>query len=205
MTVHEYIGYLAVVLFVVLAPGPDTVITLHHSMLGGLRAGVRTVGGICAASLVQGSAAALGVGALIVGSQPVFTVLRWAGAAYLCYLGARALRSAWRGDGGPAETTGTQTGDERAFCAGFLSNITNPKILALYLSVLPQFLHANSGTPHALLLAYTVAVLGSLWLLLIAVFVDRIRPWFTRRVVRRLLDTVAGAALVTFGVRLAGE
>ncbi|WP_416566623.1 LysE family translocator [Nocardia testacea] len=202
MTVHEYVGYLAVVVLVVLAPGPDTVITLHHSVLGGLRGGARAVAGICAASLVQGSAAALGVGTLITGSQPLFTAVRWVGATYLCYLGVRALWSACRGGAAGPVTDG---GGERAFRAGFLSNITNPKILALYLSVLPQFLHADSGIARALLLAYTVAVLGSLWLLCLAAFVHRVRPWFARRVVRRLLDAVAGAALVTFGVRLAGE
>ncbi|MEU4837449.1 LysE family translocator [Nocardia testacea] len=203
MTVHEYVGYLAVVVLVVLAPGPDTVITLHHSVLSGFRGGARAVAGICAASLVQGSAAALGVGALITGSQPLFTAVRWVGATYLCYLGARALWSACRG--GAAGGVTDDGGGDRAFRAGFLSNITNPKILALYLSVLPQFLHADSGVAHALLLAYTVAVLGSLWLLCLAAFVHRVRPWFARRVVRRLLDAVAGAALVTFGVRLAGE
>ncbi|MET8796030.1 LysE family translocator [Nocardia sp. NPDC004568] len=202
MTVHEYAGYLGVVVLVVLAPGPDTVITLQHSVLGGLRGGARAVAGICAASLVQGSAAALGVGVLITGSQPVFTALRWLGAAYLCALGARALWSACRGDGAGWAVDG---GGERALRAGFLSNITNPKILALYLSVLPQFLHADSGIAHALLLAYTVAVLGSLWLLCLAVFVHRVRPWLARRAVRRLLDVVAGAALVTFGARLAGD
>lgn len=202
MTVHEYVGYLAVVILVVLAPGPDTVITLQHSVLGGLRGGARAVAGICAASLVQGSAAALGVGVLITGSQPVFTALRWLGAGYLCFLGARALWSACRGDsaGWVAEGSG-----DRALRAGFLSNITNPKILALYLSVLPQFLHSDSGIAHALLLAYTVAVLGSLWLLCLAAFVHRVRPWLARRVVRRLLDAVAGAALVTFGARLASD
>ncbi|WP_063131083.1 LysE family translocator [Nocardia fusca] len=202
MTVHEYVGYLAVVVLVVLAPGPDTVITLQHSVLGGLRGGARAVAGICAASLVQGSAAALGVGALITGSQPVFTALRWLGAAYLCFLGARALWSACCGNGPGWAADG---GGDRALRAGFHSNITNPKILALYLSVLPQFLHADSGIAHALLLAYTVAVLGSLWLLCLAAFVHRVRPWLARRVVRRLLDAVAGAALVTFGARLASD
>ncbi|MEV3960756.1 LysE family translocator [Nocardia sp. NPDC050193] len=202
MTVHEYVGYLAVVLLVVLAPGPDTVITLQHSVLGGLRGGARAVAGICAASLVQGSAAALGVGALITGSQPVFTALRWLGAAYLGFLGARALWSACRGGGAAWVAEG---GGDRPLRAGFLSNITNPKILALCLSVLPQFLHADSGIAHAVLLAYTVAALGSLWLLCLAVFVHRVRPWPARRVVRRLLDAVAGAALVTFGARLASD
>ncbi|MEU1520957.1 LysE family translocator [Nocardia rhamnosiphila] len=202
MTVHEYVGYLAVVVLVVLAPGPDTVITLQHSVLGGLRGGARAVTGIRAASLVQGSAAALGVGALITGSQPVFMALRWLGAAYLGFLGVRALWSACRGDG---PGWAADAGGDRALRAGFLSNITNPKILALYLSVLPQFLHADSGIAHALLLAYTVAVLGSLWLLCLAAFVHRVRPWLARRVVRRLLDAVAGAALVTFGARLASD
>lgn len=203
MSAHHYLSYLSVVIFVVLVPGPDTVIAFRHTATGGRSSGALAVAGICTASLIQGSAAALGVGALIAGSPPVFTALRLLGAGYLCFLGVRALAAARRGDYAHWTDAASGQAKERALRAGFLSNITNPKILAMYLSVLPQFLHPGSTTAHALLLAYPVAALGSAWLLLVVLFVDRVRPWFTRRAVRRLIDAVAGSALVAFGVRLA--
>src|SRR5690606_3004916 len=96
-----------------------------------------------------------GIGALIVESQPVFHTLRWLGVAYLCYLGVQALRSARKGDYATVDATGAQHTWFRRFREGFLTNVTNPKVLALYLSVLPQFIDpVHSTTEDTLLLAY---------------------------------------------------
>jgi threonine/homoserine/homoserine lactone efflux protein len=75
----------------------------------------------------------------------------------------------------------------------------------LYLSVLPQFLTPESSFGDSLLLAYTVAALGVLWLLVLLVFVHRVRTWLERRRVRRALDGVTGTALLGFGAALALE
>lgn len=77
----------------------------------------------------------------------------------------------------------------------------------LYLSVLPQFLDpATTTTWDALLLAYTVAVLGGLWLVVLLFLAHRVRAWIRkRRKVRRSLDAITGTALVGFGAALAGE
>jgi threonine/homoserine/homoserine lactone efflux protein len=155
---------------------------------------------------VQGTAVALGLGALIVRSHPVFVTLRWAGVAYLCYLGVQALRGAWRGDYRMLDEVGARRSGFRCWREGFLSNMTNPKVLALYLSVLPQFLDpVRSTTADALVLAYTVVILGSLWLLVLMLLVHRVRGWLRRRGVRRTMDAVTGTALIGFGVALATE
>src|SRR5690606_9222197 len=106
---------------------------------------------------------------------------------------------AWRGDYAAMDAEGAAASGFRRFREGFLSNVTNPKVLALYLSVLPQFLDPVRSTPFdALLLAYTVAVLGALWLVLLLVFVHRDRrgaatpPRWTPKVPRRAAS--AGSA-----------
>nr|WP_246382404.1 LysE family translocator [Prauserella isguenensis] len=191
-------------ILVVIAPGPDTVVTLKNAFAGGLRGGMTATFGIAVGNLVQGTLVALGLGTLIVQSQPVFTTIRWAGVAYLCYLGIQALRSAWRGDYAAMDAQGADVSAFRRWREGFISNVTNPKVLALYLSVLPQFLDPVTSTPlHALLLAYTVAVLGALWLALLLMFVHRVRAWLQRRRVRRGLDVATGGTLIGFGVSLA--
>ncbi|PRX49236.1 threonine/homoserine/homoserine lactone efflux protein [Prauserella shujinwangii] len=206
MTWSAYSSYLVFVVLVVLAPGPDTMVTLKNSLAGGFRGGLLATAGIAFGNLLQGTLVALGLGALIVSSQPVFTTLRWAGVVYLCYLGFQALRSAWRGDYRAVDETGARASGFRRWREGFLSNVTNPKVLALYLSVLPQFLDPVRGTAFdALLLAYTVAVLGALWLLLLLLFVHRVRVWLRRRRVRRSLDALTGTTLVGFGAALAAE
>ncbi|TVT57672.1 LysE family translocator [Amycolatopsis rhizosphaerae] len=206
MTWHLYGTYLIFVVLVVLAPGPDTAVTLKNALSGGTRGGLMAAFGITVGNLLQGTAVALGLGALIARSQPVFVTLRWAGVAYLCYLGFQALRGAWRGDYAAMDAIGSRASGFRRWREGFLSNVTNPKVLALYLSVLPQFLDPHhTGPGQALLLAYTVTVLGGLWLLVLMSLAHRVRDWLSRRKVRRSLDGITGTALIGFGVALAAE
>ncbi|GAA5071875.1 LysE family translocator [Nocardia iowensis] len=213
MTWDSYGPYLVFVVLLVLAPGPDTAVILKNSLIGGRRGGVSTSAGIAVGNLVQGTAAALGVGAVITRSQLVFDVVRIVGAVYLCWLGIQAFRSARRG--GSALGVDTPDGDAavgvhghgfRWWRQGFLSNVTNPKIMALYLSVLPQFLHdGHASTQTALLLAYTVVVLGLAWQLIVVAMVNRARRWLRRRRVRTALEAITGTALVGFGIGLATE
>ncbi|WP_037320129.1 LysE family translocator [Amycolatopsis orientalis] len=207
MTWSSYSSYLIIVILIVLAPGPDTMVMLKNSLSGGSRGGFLATAGILVANATQGTAAALGLGVVIARSQPVFVTLKWLGAAYLVFLGFQALRGAWRGDYSGVDMVKSQRASGfRRFREGFLSNITNPKVLVLYLSVLPQFLDpATTSAWHALLLAYTVAVLGFVWLMVLLFFVHRVRTWLERRKVRRALDGVTGTALVGFGATLAFE
>ncbi|RDI65551.1 LysE family translocator [Nocardia pseudobrasiliensis] len=203
MTWSSYLAYLVFVVLVVIAPGPDTVVVLKNALAGGQRGGLMSTFGITVGNVVQGTAVALGLGALIVRSQPVFITLRWVGALYLAYLGIQALLSARRGEYAGLDETGARVGSWRRWREGFLSNITNPKVLALYLSVLPQFLHPGVTTMwDALLLAYTVSALGGLWLVALVFLVRRIRPALQRRKVRRSLDAATGTALIGFGAAL---
>lgn len=207
MTWSSYSSYLLIVVLIVLAPGPDTMVMLKNSLSGGTRGGLLATAGIFVANSVQGTAAALGLGVVIAQSQPVFVTLKWVGAAYLVFLGFQALRGAWRGDySGVAAAKQQRASGFRRFREGFLSNITNPKVLVLYLSVLPQFLDpVTTSAWDALLLAYTVAVLGAIWLMMLLLFVHRVRTWLERRKVRRALDGVTGTALVGFGAALVLE
>lgn len=235
MSLSLYGTYLIFVILLVIAPGPDTMVVLKNSLAGGRMAGLVSSLGICAGNLAQGTAVALGVGALIVRSQPVFDGLRVAGVVYLCWLGFQALRSAFRSSrtGDPADPVSTEHQGDAAPAAregaaaaravrgngspvrrhgfrwlrqGFLSNVTNPKVLAMYLSVLPQFLDRGHGsTAVALLLAYTVGVLGLAWLLGLVAAIHRARAWIQRRRVRRAMDAVTGTALIGFGIALAAE
>jgi threonine/homoserine/homoserine lactone efflux protein len=158
---------------------------------------------------VQGTAAAAGLGAVIVRVQPLFEAVKWAGVAYLMYLGVQALRSAARGqypaldaDGGPPRTGGAALAGWRQ---GFLSNITNPKVLVFYLAVLPQFLPAQAGVAVLLLFALSHAMLSLGYLLLLTMTLQRARRILDRRRVRRALDATTGAVLLGFSARLAAE
>ena len=122
-----------------------------NTLASGRLRGAWSAGGVASSNAVQGAAAATGLGAVITRVQPLFAAIKWAGVVYLAFLGAQAIRSAItrqvRGARarrrGPARD-GVALGGWRQ---GFLSNITNPKVLVFYLAVLPQFLGAGAGTP----------------------------------------------------------
>src|SRR5919201_5770102 len=109
----------------VIAPEPDFAVTIKNSLAGGRRRGAWTALGIASSNALQGSAAALGLGALVLQSQPLFDAIRWAGVVYLAWLGIQALRGAVRGAsdeiGARAKPGTVWTGWRQ----GFLSNITN--------------------------------------------------------------------------------
>lgn len=202
--VTSYTAFLLVVVGLVLVPGPDTFVVLRSAVAAGRRSGLLTVTGVFVANALQGSASAFGLGLLIARSHTAFTVLRWVGVAYLILLGVQALRAARRGDYADVGAAGPRPRAGRALLAGFLSNITNPKVLVLYLSVLPQFLVPGAATfGDVLLLALTVAVVGGAWQAGLVAVVHRARGWFSRRRVRRAGDAVAGVALLGFGGALA--
>ncbi|WP_158893051.1 LysE family translocator [Amycolatopsis anabasis] len=206
MTWATYGSFLAFIALIVIAPGPDTMVVLKSALAGGTRGGLLACGGIATASSLQATVSALGLGAVIVHSQPVFQTLRWAGVAYLCYLGLQALRGAWRGDYRGPTGPGPRLSGWRCYRQGVLCNLTNPKVLALYLSVLPQFLDPVHGTPgDALILAYTVTVSGQVWLLLVLLAVRKVRGWLQQRKIRRAVDALTGTALLGFGAALATE
>jgi threonine/homoserine/homoserine lactone efflux protein len=209
VSLGSYLSYVAFAIIVIVAPGPDFALTMANTLRAGRPGGMRTALGIATSNTVQGTAAALGLGGLIARSELAFTIIRWVGAAYLAYLGVSTICSALRRRHATPEhpvSGGTTTRRWLAYQQGFLSNITNPKVLTLYLSVLPQFL--ASGHPNlsaALLLAYTHAMLGLLWLIVLVVFLHRIRSFLQRRRVRRSLDGATGVAMIGFGARLAIE
>jgi RhtB (resistance to homoserine/threonine) family protein len=207
MTWSTYAGFAGMMAFLAMMPGPDTMVVLKNALTGGARGGGWACAGITAANFLQGTAAALGLGAVITRYRPVFEAVKWLGAAYLVFLGVQALRGAWRGNYEALDDVRKARASRgRRFREGFLSNITNPKVIVLYLSVLPQFLTPGvTGQADALLLAYTVAALGLVWQVVLLLFVHRVRDWLRQRKVRRVLDGATGTALLGFGAALAVE
>ena len=207
MSWSKYTEFLAFAIVLIVIPGPDFAVVTKNTMVGGRRRGRWTGLGVSSSNLVQGTAAACGLSALIVRVQPLFEAIKWAGVAYLAYLGVQAIRSARRGEHAPLD------GDDPARTAqnvagwrqGFLSNITNPKVLVFYLAVLPQFLTPGAGLGWLLVLAWSHAVISLGYLLVLVTGLHSARRLLMRRKVRRALDTTTGVVLLGFGARLATE
>lgn len=203
-------GYPSFVLFALLiavAPGPDSLLTLRSSVVGGRRRGLWTMAGITAAGLTQGILAATGLGAVIAHAEPVFEAIRWAGVAYLSWLAFGALRSALSGSMNGWDLTGgaTRITPMRSLRSGFLCNITNPKVLAFNLAVLPQFVTSSASLPTLLLYAVTLTVVGAVVLLVIVWAGGLAAHAMQRRRFRRSVDGATGAIMLGFAGLLASE
>ena len=208
MSWSVYGGFLVFAAVLVLVPGPDFAVVTRNALASGRRRGVASALGVASSNAVQGTAAAAGLGAVIMRSEPVFLAIKWAGVAYLLFLGVQALRSACRGRYAERGADASRTVARPVLAGwrqGFLSNITNPKVLVFYVAVLPQFLGPDVPLVMLLVLALSHAVLSLLYLLLLVGGMHRARLVLSRRGVRRALDAVTGTLLVGFGLRLATE
>lgn len=203
MGLQAYAAFWAVALVVVLVPGPDLAVALKNTLTGGQRRGWSTSAGVATSNVVQGFAAVAGLGTVIVRSQPLFEAVRWAGVCYLVFLALQAARSGWRGEYDTASRVGSAAGLRAGYRQGFLSNITNPKVLVFYLAVFPQFISPDTGASSLTVLAVSHAVISLTYLSLVVAAVSRATAVLNRRAVRRTLDVVTATALGAFSVRLA--
>ena len=201
-------AFLGVAVVLIVTPGPDTALTIRNALVGGRRCAVFTALGVSTGLLVWTLAASAGLAALVSASEPAFVAVKIAGAAYLGYLGARALWDAVRARP-HGDALRPQRGRLRprvAFRQGVLSNLGNPKIAVFFTSLLPQFVRSDGPAFEGLLLLRLLLVALTLtWLVAYGVTVARAGDLLRRPRVRRALDGLTGIVLVTFGLRLASE
>jgi threonine/homoserine/homoserine lactone efflux protein len=196
-------AFLGVSALVIITPGQDTALTIRNSLLGGRRGGVQTAVGVALGQAVWAFATSVGVAALLRASEPAFLALRLAGATYLLYLGAQALRSALCGGGdGAVAVPGSRR--PRALRQGLLSNLGNPKMAVFFTSLLPQFAPTGSFA-SLLLLGLVFCSMTLVWLTGYAFAVARAGDVLRRPRIRRSIEGVTGAVFLAFGLRLASE
>ncbi len=203
---ETYLSFLLFATVLAAAPGPDTFLTLRASVVGGRRRGLVTMSGITIAGALQGVLAATGLGAVLA-AEPVFLTIRWAGVAYLTWLGLTALRDALRRDGSVWAVAGDapRVRTWAAFRQGFVCNITNPKVLAFNIAVLPQFVSEGQGLPALLAYAMTLVVVGAVVLLTVVQLGSVAARHLTRPRVRRSVDGATGVVMLGFATALAVE
>lgn len=190
-----------------LTPGPDVLYITSSALRQGARAGLVASLGITTGCFVHVSAAALGVGALLAASATAFTVLKWAGAVYLCWTGLKLLlaRAPQTGLDIKAASESAPTSLRAVYLGGFLTNALNPKVAVFFLAFLPQFIVPDA--PHKTLAFLLLGLLFTLASIPVDMGWALVAAWIARRpVVQRgmhWLDRVAGAMFIGFGLKLA--
>ncbi|GAA4762853.1 LysE family translocator [Microbacterium gilvum] len=188
---------------IIVIPGPSVLFVIGRSIALGRRAGVLSVVGNAVGTVPALLAVAFGVGAVVASSAVAFTVIKLAGAAYLVWLGVQAIRHR----GAPARAPlGRRSSTRTLLAEGFVVGVTNPKTIAFFVAVLPQFVDPGAGAVWAQLLLLGVvfealALLSdSIW----ALAAGTARTWFARSPRRvSALSGAGGVLMIGLGGALA--
>ncbi len=195
--------YLAILLGFVFLPGPAVIMTLARAGTGGTRVGLATAFGIALGDLVHTAMAVIGLSALILTSAFLFTLVKYLGAAYLVYLGLRAILDRSQVGGVP---TARKLTASQALRQGLLAEVLNPKSALFFLAFLPQFVVPANGS-----IALQLSILGVLFVLMgllstviVAFCAGRLRGLLMNSAsVQRWQGRVVGTIYCALGLRLA--
>ncbi len=204
--IHDPLLFLLSGLVLNATPGPDTAYIVGRSAQLGWRGGVAAALGISTGCLVHVLGSAVGLSALLMTSATAFAAVKWAGAAYLIYLGLAQLLSRQGGAPGHAAAQGPATSWTQVFWQGALTNALNPKVAMFFLAFLPQFVAAEA--PHK---AVAFTVLGAvfifnstIWCLGVAVVAARAAGRVRRSsAAMQWVNRAIGGLFVYLGIRIA--
>jgi len=204
----QLLTFIIPVTLLTMTPGVDTLLVIRNTNRGGWRDGVVSSLGICSGLFVHALVSAVGISLILLQSAVAFSLLKFAGAGYLIWLGLVSLRSAF---GRQQEmlllkASASSFQARRSFVEGVLSNVLNPKTIVFYMAFLPQFIDpAGSALQQSLLLAAVHFVIAMLYQSLLAALVERAGRWLGTPAVRRCFDGLTGSIMLLFGLKLALE
>lgn len=206
MTFETFLSFVAVTALLVMSPGPNSVLIAKTVPVSGRTAAFANICGFVFAFALHGALSILGISVILLHSAEAFFVVKMLGAAYLFWLGIKALRDAFRTGQGVA-VTGSGGGEPtlpRALGEGFLTNALNPKVSMFYLAAFPQFIPAGEGAMlSAALLVAAHATFAVLWFSGMTLFLSRVLLLARGGGFQRWLKGVTGIVFMGFGLKLA--
>ena len=202
----DILTFVFVASLLVMSPGPNGVLIAKTVPTSGRSAGFANIAGFVAAFYVHGALSILGISILLVQSAVAFAIVKYLGAAYLCWVGIKALIEAVRavepsGKIAPAQSRRTHL---KAFVEGFLTNALNPKVSMFYLAAFPQFISVGDGTAaSAFLLVFLHSAINAIWFAAMVLLFARLTAAASSTTFQRWLKGVTGAVFIGFGAKLA--
>ncbi len=203
MEISQLVYFIGASMLLTLAPGPDILFVITQGISNGRKAAILTALGLCSGITVHTAAAAFGVSAIFYTSALAFSLLKYAGAAYLLFLAWKALRS--QGGSGYASNAPPPSG-VALFRRGVLMNVLNPKVSLFFLAFLPQFV-----TPGANSIATEMIILGMLFMAQAVIIFCTVgffsgvmgNRFLKRPAMGRTLGWASAAIFAGLGIRLA--
>ncbi|WP_163268797.1 LysE family translocator [Chelativorans alearense] len=206
MTLLELSAFSLVAALLVISPGPNGVLIAKTVPTSGKAAGFANIAGFFAAFYLHGALSILGISIILMQSAQAFFVVKMLGAAYLCFIGVKALWQAWKGVTAPAHVAPARRRRTlaRAVAEGFLTNALNPKVSMFYLAAFPQFIPASAdGVTWAFLLVAIHSLINIVWFSALVLLFSTLKGLGGQPSVQRWVKAVTGAVFVAFGLKLA--
>ncbi|MEO3385444.1 LysE family translocator [Mesorhizobium sp. CAU 1741] len=207
MTLATVLAFAAMAALLIMSPGPNGVLIAKTVPTSGRAAGFANIAGFVVAFFIHGTFAIFGLSVLLLQSAHLFTAVKLLGAAYLVWIGAKALYDAWRGrpvalrEIAPARRKRTLA---KAFGEGFLTNALNPKVAMFYIAAFPQFIPPDAVSPLAAnLLVVVHACLNVAWFGPMVLLFDRLSSVARGGAIQRAIKALTGMVFVAFGIKLA--
>lgn len=204
---NSYLLFIGASIILCVVPGPDMIYLLSRTIAQGKKAGFAAALGINLGGYFHLTAAILGISAIIATSAIAFNILKYCGAAYLIYIGFKAVLS--------NSPSAIDSSDNEArlsikaiFWQGFISDVLNPKVAIFFISLLPQFIQSDSNN------TFTQLIILGITVNIIALLINLALVWFSHSVSRNLrqsnrvskfLNNVMGTIFISLGLKLATE
>lgn len=199
MPLDTWLTFVAASTLLLLIPGPTILLVLSYAISQGRRVAVSTAAGVAVGDLVAMTASFAGLGALVLASATLFTALKWVGAVYLVYLGAKMILSARDAEFALPETDAIST--RQTFSHAAAITALNPKSIAFFIAFVPQFIRPEAALlPQFTILIATFVTLATLNALAYALLAGSLRDRLSRPGIIAWLTRAGGVTLIGMGI-----
>ena len=200
-----WLAFLAAALVIAVSPGPGAVLSMSTGLRYGYAAALRAIAGLQIALLLLLCVVALGLGAVLATSEAAFAVVKFAGAAYLIWLGVQKWRSPPEPIGGDGEALRVQS-RRQLYAQGILVNLTNPKAIVFIAALVPQFIVPDRPQwPQFAIIGATMVAVDMMVMSCYALLATRFRPLLRNPRLLRLQNRIFGGLFVGAGAMLAAS
>ncbi|BHH82488.1 LysE family translocator [Desulforhopalus sp. 52FAK] len=205
--INEYLVYITLAVTITALPGPAVILTVRNSIRYGYKVAILNIVGNFAAMVILASLSAAGLGAVILASSTLFSAIKIAGCLYLIYLGVKAWKAPYIQEPYGVISRSKQVKPLLSvFKEGFAVGIANPKAIAFFVALFPQFIAPDRAyLPQFLTLIFTIEGISITVLTTYAVCSSAASPFLSRKRSMTIFNKITGAAFMLFGLALLSE
>lgn len=205
--INEYLLYVTLAVTIVIIPGPAVILTVRNSIKYGFKIAIAGILGNFTAMIIMATVSALGLGAVILASTTLFAFLKIIGCGYLIYLGIKVWKTPLSNNDTQAQLSGQKGRDfVSVFKEGFWVGVSNPKAIAFFVALFPQFIDdSRPFVPQFLTLILTIECISCCVLSIYALLSSKVAALLYKNNSRNYFQKVTGGAFVGFGVSLLYE